>query len=291
MMFFQGDAGGGAGGGDAGAEGGGGGDSLGGSIFTPPAKDTTGSKPLPGDKMERSISEQDPQKPPDGAGSGRASTDFDPSRFAKEFGQSVAESLKTTVQPQEPPMSKEEAAKLLNGWEPDDAWYRDYDNLETRAQAIASMRDGMIRQADTIAQLRMQEAVQALKDEFAPKLSLVEEQTNRQREERFHGNFPQLKNPGLQPLISAVTEDLVKQGKTFTSESEMFKAVADGVAAVIKVTNPEFKLETAGSIPAKQEGRNSNQIPVTTPGAGGGTGATTGQTKGSAKRGLAVFES
>lgn len=284
MMFFQGDAGGAAGGGDGGAAPGGG-ESLGGAAFVPPAKSGPGDRPLPPDKLDDKIAGHDPQVPAqDEPGQ------FDPSKFAKEFGQSVAESLKTTVgAPREPEMSKEEAAKLLNIWNPDDAWYASYDNLETRKTAVEQMRDGLIRQADTIAQLRMQEALDSLREEYAPKLSMIEEQTTRQREERFHGSFPQLKNPGLQPLISAVTEDLVKQGKTFTTEGEMFKAVADGVAAVIKVTNPEFTLETAGSTPANT-GRNTNTIPVTTPGAGGGTGRSTGAAKDTAKRGLSIFD-
>jgi hypothetical protein len=280
MMFFQGDAGGAAGGGDMG-----GGESLGGAAFVPPAKMTTGDKPLPPDKLDKTIEQHDPQVP----AQAEPKPGFDPSAFAKEFGQSVAESLKTVAKP-EPEMTKEEAAKLLNVWNPDDAWYTSYDNLETRKTAIEQMRDGLIRQADTIAQLRMQEALASLREEYAPKLSMIEEQTTRQREERFHGTYPQLKNPGLQPLISAVTENLVKEGKTFTSESEMFKAVAGGVAAVIKVTNPDFNLEeTAGEIPANT-GRTNNSIPVTTPGAGGGTGRSTGAVKGPVKRGLSVFD-
>ena len=287
MMFFAPDGGGGDGGGDgSGAPGGGEGDSLGGAAFTPPAKMTTGDKPLPPDKLDAKIAGHDPQVP---AQDEPKPPGFDPSAFAKEFGASVAESLKTVTKP-EPQMTKEEAAKLLNVWNPDDAWYASYDNLDTRKDAIASMRDGLIRQADTIAQLRMQEEFAKLREEYAPKMSLIEEQTNRQREERFHGTYPQLKNPGLQPLISAVTENLVKEGKTFTSESEMFKAVANGVAAVIKVTNPEFNIEeTAGSIPANT-GRNNNQIPVTTPGAGGGTGRSTGAAKGPVKKGLSIFD-
>jgi hypothetical protein len=278
MMFFQDDAGGPAGGGGDG----GGGESLGGAAFTPPGKMSTGEKPLPIDKV---IEQHDPQVPAqDGP-----KPEFDPSKFAKEFGETVAESLKTTVKPAEPPMTKEQAVKLLNVWSPDDVWYASYDNLDTRKSAIEQMRDGLIRQADTLAQLRMQEELTKLREEYAPKLSMVEEHANRQREERFHGEFPQLKNPGLQPLISAVTEDLVKQGKTFTTEGEMFKAVANGVAAVIKVTNPEFTLETAGSTPANT-GRTGNQIPVTTPGAGGGTGRTTGAVKGPVKKGLSIFD-
>lgn len=288
MMFFQGDAGGGAGGGEAGGgEAAGGGESLGGAAFTPPAK-MGGDRPLPPDKLDKKIAGHDPQVP---AHDEPKPPGFDPSAFAKEFGASVAESLKSTVAaPAAPPMTKEEASRILNVWEPDDNWYTQYDNLQTRKDAIASMRDGLIRQADTIAQLRMQEELSKLREEYAPKLSLIEEHTNQQREGRFHESYPQLKNPGLQPLINAVTEDLVKQGKTFTSESEMFKAVANGVAAVIKVTNPEFNIEeTAGSIPANI-GRNNNQIPVTTPGAGGGTGRTTAAPKGQSKRGLSVFE-
>lgn len=286
-MFFQGDAGGAAGGGDAGAVGGdaGGSESLGGAAFLPPAKMTTGDKPLPPDKLDKVIETHDPQV----GAQAEPKPGFDPAEFAKQFGETVAESLKTNVKPAEPEMSKEEAAKLLNVWNPDDTWYASYDNLETRKAAIEQMRDGLVRQADTIAQLRMQEELTKLRDEYNPKLTMVEEFTNRQREDRFHGEFPQLKNPGLQPLINAVTEDLVKQGKTFTSEGEMFKAVANGVAAVIKVTNPEFTLETAGSTPANT-GRTTNTIPVTTPGAGGGTGRSTGAVKGPVKKGLSIFD-
>jgi hypothetical protein len=283
MMFFQGDTGG--GGGDGAPSGAG--ESLGGAVFTPPAVGTTGDRPLPPDKLDGKIAGQDPQVPAQGE---PKPAEFDPNKFTQEFSKSVADALKGTAKPAEPPMTKEEAAKILNVWEPDDAWYMQYDNLETRKAAIASMRDGLVKQADTIAQLRMQEALTALREEYAPKMSLIEEHSNAQREERFHGTFPQLKNPGLQPLISAVTDDLIKQGKTFTSESEMFKAVADGVAAVIKVTNPEFSLETAGSSPASGGDGRNNSIPVTTPGSGGGTGRSTPTPKGSSKRGLAVFE-
>lgn len=289
MMFLEGEGAGG-GGGDAGGEPslGGGEPSLGGSVFTPPAKQTTGDKPLP---MDKQIATHDPQVPAQPEPEPGQATAFDPAKFTKEFSSSVAEALKGTVpQQQTPPLSKEEAAKILNVWEPDDTWYMQYDNLTTRKDAIASMRDGLIRQADTIAQMRMNEALQALREEYEPKLSFVEEHANEQRQVRFQESFPQLKNPGLQPLISAVTDNFIKEGKTFTSESEMFKAVANGVAAVIKATNPEFTLETAGSSPANNN-NGRNQIPVTTPGAGGGTGRSTGgPSKGPAKRGLSIFE-
>ena len=286
MKFFEGDAGGGTGGGGDGGGEAAGADSLGGAIFTPPAKMDTGNNPLPPDKLDGQIARQDPQVQAQDA----PKPGFDPSAFAKEFGQTVAESLKTATKPEAPPMTKEEAAKLLNVWSPDDSWYASYDNLETRKVAIEQMRDGLIRQADTINQLRMQEELAKLREEYAPKMSLIEEQSTKQREDRFHTSFPQLKNPGLQPLISAVTENLVKEGKTFTSEGEMFKAVADGVAAVIKVTNPDFNLETAGESPANNTGRVGNQIPVTTPGAGGGTGRSTVVPKVASKRGLSIFD-
>jgi hypothetical protein len=281
MWFLQGDMGGGSGGEGAPS---GAGETLGGAAFTPPAKTTTGDRPLPPDKLDSKIGEHDPQQP-----AAAAPSQFDPEKFTKEFSTSVAEALKGTVAPQAPALTKEEAQKILNVWQPDDAWYMQFDNLETRKDAIASMRDGLVRHADTVAQLRLQEAIAELRKEYDPKLSFVEEHNNMQRETRFHETFPQLKNPGLQPLIGAITEDLIKQGKTFTTEGEMFKAVASGVEAVIKATNPEFTLETAGASPANN-GRNANAIPVTTPGSGGGMGRSTAAPKTASKRGLSIFD-
>jgi hypothetical protein len=87
----------------------------------------------------------------------------------------------------------------------------------------------------------------------------------------------------------AIADDLAKKGQRFESEEKAFEALANGVEAVIKVNNPEFKLTAAGSNPEDNNGQNRNQIPTVTPGAGGGTGRSNTPTK-ETKRGIAVFK-
>jgi hypothetical protein len=188
-------------------------------------------------------------------------------------------------------MTPEEARKILNIWEPDENWYKSYDNLETRADAIASMRDALVKQADTLAQFRMQEMIDQFRQEVMPHLTTSTQLVNQQREERFRTTYPQLADDGLQPLVKAVAQDFVDRGQIFKSESEMFKALASGVEAVLKVNNPEFKLEAVTSQNGSTtQGRSSRSLPVTTPGGGGGTGRREGQNQPAKPRGMAIFD-
>ncbi len=300
MMFFDADTGGGEGGstGSTGPADGGGGDggiTRGATAFEPVTKQTTGDRPLPGEKPQGSGSKgaetehaegvQDPPKAP---------AAFDPTKFATEFGKSFSESLKPVIAGQQPPapkMTAEEARQLLKVWEPDDAWYAKYDNLETRKDAVAEMRDALVQQADTLNQFRMREAIDQLRQEFMPGLASVQETANQQRESRLHTSYPTLAKPEMQPLVSAIANDFVAKGQKFANEAELFKALATGVEAVMKVSNPEFKLETAtnGSGQQTENGRSGRTLPVSTPGGGGGTGRSESGSKPEPKRGIAVF--
>jgi hypothetical protein len=296
MKFLQGDAGGGAGGGESGGGGGesipssGGEISRGDAAFEPVTKQTTGDQPLPGAKAKpaehvEGVPDEVPPVQP---------SSFDASKFAKEFGDTLSTTLKPILEkagPQEPPMTPEEARRILNIWEPDEQWYARYDNLDTRTEAVNEMRDGLIRQADTLAQFRMQEMVDALRNEVMPHLTQSTQAANQAREERFTGQYPQLKEPALNPLIKAVAQDFVDRGQTFQTEAELFKALAGGVEAVLKVNNPDFKLETAnGSGQQTQQGRSGRSLPVSTPGGGGGTGRREGGGKQDKPRGMAIFD-
>jgi hypothetical protein len=259
------------------------------AAFEPVTKSTTGDKPLP---------ESKPGEHVEGAGvegtEPATQSGFDASKFAKEFGDTLGTTLKPILEQRqvaEPQMTPEEAKKLLNVWEPDEQWYARYDNLESRAEAVSEMRDGLVKQADTIAQFRMREMIDQFKAEVMPHLNTVTQTANQQREERFAGMYPQLKEPALQPLIKAVAQDFVDNGKTFKTEQELFKALAGGVEAVLKVNNPDFKLETTnGGGQQQTEGRSNRSLPVTTPGGGGGTGRREGSNKEAKPRGLAIFD-
>lgn len=295
--YMQADAGGPAGGGaDAPSPSGDAGLSRGAAAFEPVPKSTTGEAALPEPKTKPEPKEP-PGSGPEGAQTPAQPAAFDPEKFAKDFSGTLAESLKPIIeakQSDEPPMSVEEARKVLNIWEPDDAWYAQYDNLETRKDAVLSMRDSLINQADTLAKMRFQEMLDKFREEIMPTLQRVTETENRQREERLHTRYPTLAKPELQPLINAIAQDFTTRKQTFKTEGELFKAVADGVEAVLKVNNPEFKLEAAATgngQPQKTEDRGGRNLPVTSPGGGGGTGRReSGDSKVAKPRGLAIFD-
>lgn len=219
-------------------------------------------------------------------------TVVDASALAKEFGSVLSEHFKK----EEPTAKKvddltpEEAKKLLNVWEPTKEWQAKFDNLETREAALNEMRDGVVKHTDTITQYRVREAMTGMEAKMNPVLEFIKQQQNEQAEQRLGAAYPDLAKPELQPLVSAVSSDLVKQGKKFDSEKDLFDTIAKGVEAVIKVNNPNFKL-SSGSNPGNNKPKakaNPNAITVTTPGAGGQAGGKTVTVD--KPRGIAIFD-
>lgn len=202
---------------------------------------------------------------------------------AEALTKSMAEQFGTILERFKPPASEEkkvdeltpeERKKILNMWEPTAEWQKKFDNLETREAALQEMRDGMVRQADTITQFRVREATKELEDRVGPIQKFMDDYHNEKATERFHKKYEELADPVLEPLVTAVTNQLKASGKKFTVEDDLFSAIASGVESIIKTQNPNFKLKTAGSSPATTKKSAPNAIPTTTSGAGGGTGAT-----------------
>jgi hypothetical protein len=261
--------------------------SHGDAVFDTSPKQTTGEPQPPSGPGPTAAGT--PSEPP---GTPPAESGFDAAKFAKEFGDTLGQRLEPLLKRQDQPqMTQEEARKLLRVWQPDDNWYAQYDNLETRKDAVASMRDALVLQADTLAQLRMREMFDQFKNEFGPHIQAFQSFADQQRDERFLSSYPQFREPGLQPLVRAVADDLAKQKQVFKTEEEAFTALAKGVEAVMKVNNPNFKLDPAGQ-PAgtNNQGRGRTPIPTMTPGAGGGTGRSQGGQQQPKPRGLAVFD-
>lgn len=193
---------------------------------------------------------------------------FDPTALAKAFANEVRQVMPQQTQQQQPQMTPEEAARLLNVWNPDDGFLTEFDNLETRKAAFAKHRDALIRQADTLTQIRIRELQEALEKKYEPVLQQLEAYQGEQRQQRFAAQYPPLADKRLLPVVAAVAQQLRSQGKTFETEDELFTAIASGVEAVIKVSNPEFTLAKANTTTT-----NGNSIPTTTVGGGGGGGS------------------
>jgi hypothetical protein len=216
----------------------------------------------------------------------------DARQLAAEFGHVIGQHF----QPPPKQITVEEAEKLLNVWKPTKEWLARYDNIETRDQAIAEQRDGLIRQADTIMRYRMSEMMQQLDQRYGPVVQHMQQQEAQAGEQRFAQTFPQLNHNGLRPLLFSVAQSLLASGTRFDSERELFTAIAKGVESVIKVSNPQFSLEANGAsgqgaaVPQQRRtGHMPGAIPVTTPGSGAGGGGQKG-TGPPKPRGLAIFD-
>lgn len=253
------------------------------AIFDPIPEEKVDDKEGVGAKGAETDKEEKVETPP--------TTTVDAAALAKEFGTVLSEHFKK----EEPPTKKiddltpEEAKKLLNVWEPTKEWQTKFDNLETREAALAEMRDGVVKHTDTITQYRVREAMTGMNAKIDPVLAFIQSQQNEQAETRLKTRFPDLAKPGMDDLISAVSAGLIKQGKKYEKEDDLFGDIAKGVEKVIQIHDPKFKLSTGSNPEIKPKTKPANAIPVTTSGSGGGTGGGGGE--GPAKpRGIAIFD-
>lgn len=193
---------------------------------------------------------------------------FDPNAFAKTFGESFAATVaKQPPKEEKRQLSPEEAKKALNVWDPDDEFIKEFNNMETQKGAMTKLRDFLIKQADTITQVRLAELQRGIEERFMPMVQAAQRVEAEATQRAFSSSYGELAKPELQPLMTAVVQQLVGEGVTFKSQAEGFREVAKRMEKVIQVHNPSFKL-SSGTTPAKK----SSEIPVTTPGAGGGGG-------------------
>lgn len=189
---------------------------------------------------------------------------FDPKALASELGSVITNAIGQQKKEQ-PPITPEEAKKLLRVWEPDELFLSEFEDLEKRPAAFAKLRDGLVRQIDTLVQMRLEELHSNINSRVEPALTFIQEQQVQQRKARFEKQYPALANPALLPVLDAVAAKLSEQ--QFSSENEMFEALAKGAEATIKQINPNFSLGGA-----QQKQKSSSGIAVTSPGGGGGGG-------------------
>lgn len=172
-------------------------------------------------------------------------------------------------------LTAEEAKKLLNVWEPDDEFVAKFGNLDTQKAAIAQIRDAIVKQADTITQMRLAEMQEALEAKYGPIVQHVTEQQAATREAKFNTIYQDLAKPELVPLRDSIMHGLAGQGAfKGKSETDIFKLTADAMVAVIKQANPNFKLSPGGSTPTVKSTKPTigSGLRPTTSGAGGGGG-------------------
>lgn len=203
---------------------------------------------------------------------------FDPKEFAREFGSTFANQFQETQKKQEQSqkqMSPEEAKKALNVWEPDDAFFQRYGNLDTQKVAMLEMRDGLIKQMDTIMQARQFQADMQWKQQFEPVAQMLTQRQQAEQISKFEAAYPSLAKSGLSDMRSAIGQRLQQTGAFQNkSEAEAFDILANAMASSIKEVHPDFSLGNAQTV--SRTVRSGNGITPSSTGSGGGGSGTGG---------------
>lgn len=246
------------------------------SMLPPPPvsdpDDGLGETEPQGDPQDDSNPNPEPQ--PSGQGTGGASTppvlQFSPddlgAAIAKAFGQG-----QQGQQQQQARMTPEEARKALKFWDPDDKWFESFGNMDTQKAALLQMRDGMFEHMFHVMQAALAERLTPLQERFSRFESWETKQENERLVGNFNKSYKQLAAPEFAQLREMVTAHLVQQGARFKTEAEMHKAVADGMASVIRSQRPDFQLDTTSGGSTPPSNQNPNAIKPA-PGRGGGGG-------------------
>lgn len=200
---------------------------------------------------------------------------FDPKEFAKEFSSAFTNEFvsKTQKEPEQKQISPEEAKKLLNVWEPDDNYFQRFGNMDTQKAAFLEMRDGLIKQMDTIMQARQYQMDQQWKQQFEPVQQMLTQRQHQEQIDKFEKAYPSLAKPSLSDVRTTIGQRLQASGAfKDKTEPEAFKILAEAMASVAKEFDPNFSLETSASNNSKTS-RNGNSITPSSLGSqGGGSG-------------------
>lgn len=245
---------------------------------------------------DKSGEDKSGKKPDEKKSEETPTTVVDAAELAKQFGGVIGELFKKTEEPAPgkkkfDELSQEEREKLIDLWEPTKDWQTKYDNLETREEALKEMRNGITKSAATISKLRTDELREELNGTLEETRAFMRDMQNQAAEKRLAEAYPDLGKPELQPIVTAVSRNIVEKGLKFKTEGELFTALAGGVEAVIRAGGAKnFKL-SSGSNPGNNKPKakqNPNAIPVTTPGAGGQAGGKAQEVE--KPRGISVFD-
>lgn len=173
--------------------------------------------------------------------------------------------------------TEEELDKLLNRWKPTPEFLAKFSNLETQGAAFNELRDNLIKQALTAAQIIIKreraELEKTWSERFEPVAKGWQQQTSEAVHTEFNGLYPQLASPKLNGLKAHVADEILKGPNPPTTKEELFKRTAAGVAEVLQTSNPSFVLAASAAGSNNQTKPNgSHKSAPNSRGFGGGGG-------------------
>lgn len=215
-----------------------------------------------------------------------AAPQVDAAALAKSLGEELKGAFGERKEAQKE-LTPEEARKLLKFPEIDDEFMKRFGDIATSKAALEEFRDKILTHIHTVNGMTRREMMDEMDGKFKPALEYVTKAELRERDSDFDKAYPSLAKPELKPIIEAVRKSL--ENEKFADEKAHFKAVAEGVAAVIKVHKPDFKLSDGSTPSKKNNDQSAGGIAVTTHGSGGGGGGG-GDNQPAKKRGVSVFD-
>ena len=153
----------------------------------------------------------------------------------------------TQAQQQQPQMSQEDIEKALKIAKFDDQFatqlqeslLADEFNAGNVIGVLDQLRDRLMDQATTYADLRVQQQFQEMQKQMAPMLQSFQQQQEAAVRDRFFEANKDLKP--FEQLMPLAAQQIAGNGKVYANEAEEFKAIAEAATKLIQQVRPEFK--------------------------------------------------
>lgn len=232
------------------------------------------------------LENEDGIQPTSGSGDGDvATTTTTETQKPDDLRQAMAElaqTVKTIAKPkedEETPLTDEQKAELWAVYDPKKGrkdFFQKFFHLNPDAtpeevkdaeDLFADMQKGLVRQAVVGSKNIMQIELDKLRKEIGPIMEYVSTARAEATRGRFFKQYEALSDKKYEKIVQGVARTLAD--KTFASEDEYFKALAEGAAGAIKEIVPEFDL---GKTKEKPKPGNTPRLPRTSAGGTGGAG-------------------
>lgn len=170
-------------------------------------------------------------------------------------------------------MSQEEFEKAFQFYKPSPALLEKFGGQEA-LPLLMELRDGLVRQALTMAAHYHQMQLREFEGRINPQLSAAQEVHMARMRDKFMEEYPDLKN--CEPLLVEIRDSLLASGVRFKTQKEAFDAVATKARSILKSLAPQGQ-QQQGAAGGQQRGSTNNMSTVSSGGQGGvGAGSGSG---------------
>lgn len=144
-----------------------------------------------------------------------ALTKEDIAELVKSIGASV-QPASTSREQEQAPLTEQQLEQMFNVWKPTPEFLAQlrHESPETAVRALIALRDGMMRQAMSMAEYRVKQLLGDVEQRFAGQLTPLTEYVSEARATAFRDDFFE-QNPDLEPyeqLVDAVAARLYQSG-------------------------------------------------------------------------------